>query len=271
VPDFVQVASMTAVESTPNSFYLSGNDIFFHTFDNRAPDAKVLVFTSTDSAINLDNKSSVNVFAENIDFYGGMFAVDLNPGNTGTVWVGKNCSYRYSLDNAFCVTSATALPILNYDSHCSHAGKDGFNYHGTTSTNGCEAIEINCTGFKNGRDADAANGANNGSTAHEGVKVLRLNCAYFENQNRNIHDIGNTKVWMIDCIAAETGFRGTSEGSANFAFGRSAGDLTEAWLDNPRSDGGADTDLITYNGATVHYRNPMGMEVKVGTGLFQRY
>ena len=129
----------------------------------------------------------------------------------------------------------------------------------------CLAIEINCTGRRNGLGTD---GTSNGSSSH-GADVIRMNCAYPDNLDRTVHDITQgapAQTWNMGCAAG-----GSQSGKSNWACGISVGDASIMWLDGCTSYGGP-TDIETLAAAsTVYVANFTGAGSNTGSGTIASY
>lgn len=143
-----------------------------------------------------------------------------------------NCSYKYSGGTSGLNGFNVEGRCFTYSKNCIAASNlaDGFNYHNWSGSPPPVSVEIDCVGRNNGFNTG---GTNNGSTTHDGGTIIRVNGKYFENQNRNIHDVNDAYSWNLGSVVF--GSRGP-DNQVNFAAGTGT-DTTQMWLDQCTSDG----------------------------------
>lgn len=220
-----EVASVAAVNAQPGSYYVNGTTIYVRTHNNRAPDASIYVFVaSRNGKYHVDNGVA---WIEGVDFYAGrhpFHQATVEPGASNTVYF-TNCTFKYSggvntsAKNGFAANGKT----FTYMRGCVAAQNllDGFSYHESIVAGGPPtAVEIDCIGRSNGFDTG---GTNNGSTMHDGGTIIRINGRYLDNQNRDVHDVGNSRSWNLGCTIGG--------GPVAVASGVGVGDTTRLWLD----------------------------------------
>lgn len=257
-------ASLVTCKATPGTYFISGSNVSIHLADNRAPDSDVRVYkqAASGTADNAGVSLTVNnqtVYLQDIYFEGGASPVITAAGvNTHRLTIyARDCTFKYAGGNGLSIASAGLYVMQN----CIAAwnGDDGFNYKGSAFGGvGPLAIEIDCIGRWNGRDAE---GTNNGSTMHSSGSMVRVNGDYHHNQNRNIHDIDNCFSWNMGSIARDS--QGPSN-SVNFAVGVGAADASLMWLDGCVSSG-SDTDLQENGLSTIYTFNLTSEGVTAGT------
>jgi hypothetical protein len=149
------------------------------------------------------------------------------------------CTFGPSTEDGFAVLADAGLVVAE-ESMASSNRLDGFNYHKSGASTLAGAIEIRCVGMRNGTTGGTAN---NGSTIHDGFRIIRVNGQYFENENRNIHDIGAGGMsWNLGCVAGASLLPG-ADSDVGFAVGVGA-DNTMMWLQDCGVVGGS---VRTYN------------------------
>lgn len=205
------VSSLSACQSTPNTTYTNGTDIYANVPIERLQNILVLVYTSGIEIMPSDR--SVSVYIENVSFYGGMW--NIRTGSTSEYsceLICDSCEFAYQVDNArsgVMVRSAKAL-FVNCNAH--HAMQDGFQYTKMTGGNdSCGFAEIGCNGFSNGHIE--SDNTCNGSTSHSGICGIRINGNYYDNHGGNVVDVQNN-TQSINCgcnalnsCASDDGYR----------------------------------------------------------------
>lgn len=257
----VRVASAALCDATPNSVYITDTTISIHTFDSRVPDASISVANPASFAWR--QQVTRSAFAQNCDFWG--YAQPLRIDGPGGTYFFDNCSFRYSggqtngFETASTCTSALTLILNNCDA--SYNSYDGFGYRGAH-----RVAELGCIAEYNGYDG--GNTADNGTTAHESVTTIRVGGVYQYNGDRNVHDIGTTKNWLVNCVAGypQNGSAETyTEG--NFVVGRKLElDATQTWLTECESLPGSVLDLGVYGGSTATLVDCTGMTLRETDG-----
>ena len=185
--------SIATVEANAGSYWINGNLVYVHTFDNRVPDSNIWV---TLTARNAKISGDVHIYCENIDFVGGYAGLEFD--NTGAnqtpEFYAKNCKFRHTAGNGLEITGQSK--VILQDCLAAKNSGDGFNYH---VLNGVvpKVIEINCISRNNGVTGDE----DNGSTVHDGGSVIRLNGQYYLNRGPNVVDSAALESWNLGCIA----------------------------------------------------------------------
>jgi hypothetical protein len=126
----------------------------------------------------------------------------------------KNCAFKYTGSSTSFSYRGGLTGIVNdstemYLEDCLAAWSvtDGFNYHHAdvdANDKGGKIYENRCVGKYNGFNSDYTgfpSGSNNGSTTHEKIIGIRLNGLYFDTGGRPLHDIENSKTWLVNCTA----------------------------------------------------------------------
>jgi hypothetical protein len=264
-----QLGSIAAVDSQAGStFFDSGPAIIYvHTYDSREPDSDIWSLRFANAPL-LDQTTAQNMYFENIDMWGGNTPVRLNHNGSANA-VFQNCSLRYGrTSNGFATlaTSPTGLVTIFNNCDCSYNSLDGWNYNGSQ-----RAIEINCKGVWNGYTQTNTN--DNGSTTHGSVRSVRVNGDYSYNDDRNVHDIGTTRNWLLGCKAgfAQNGLTDQYD-NANFLVGsNTSSSTTLTWFDGCESLGGSASDLGCFDNSIARLRNVVGFNIQFGDGTIENY
>ncbi len=258
----VPVASVDDVEATANSYYVSGLTVYVRTFNNRAPDASLLVFL--DARNGCYQRVDGTCWVKGIDFEGGSrpFQVAATTGTymaTGYLW---DCSFKYSGGSSGKNGLGTDGHITLYVRDCLGAGNvlDDANYHGVPGSLPPITFEFNCIWRSGGHEPG---GTNNGSTMHDGGIIIRVGCLVYLNQNRNIHDVNNAYSWNLGVISRDSR---SGINSVNFAAGTGpTADATMMWLDSCTSSGSVYDYETTPEGRIYVYLPQGGNVAKPGS------
>jgi hypothetical protein len=274
---FAQVSSSANCIATPGSYFIQGgNDIQFHLFDSRVPDANVR-YMRAGSVLYFTSTAVTGIYTQDLIFEGGTLnslgTVDFNSieANNAANFVFNNCEFGYGeyalkiWRGNSAVSNDTRIYLKDCDLY--HAAKDGHNIHNTPPhLNGDVApnvYEENCTLRYNGYTLVSGGGTpnNNGSSMHDGGKIIRLNCEYTYNQNRNIHDVTDStatssQAWILKCVAGYAQNQISADDSIDFNVGQNAGtDVVEWWMDGCSFVGNSLKKLRVNTGSTCKYKN----------------
>lgn len=187
------------------------------------------------------------------DFVGGASPCTVRSSGTSTEAHFQGCTFKHGI-------SGSGLEYLGggtcYVDGCVAAKNlsDGFNYH--SYVNPPRAVEINCTAYKNGLNGGVSN---NATTIHDGGSIIRLNGNYPSSEGRTVHDIGATKIWMLNCAV------GPSDNGAEPEF-KLSDSGTEAWLHGCTITGEA----LIETGATLNHFDTTWTSIS-GAGTIQPY
>lgn len=246
--EFVAVSSISEVEITKGSVYISGNTVYIHPYSIKSvTDKKLLVTVDYEKWLDVDNTGATeakNIYFENITLIGKYDGVHIDKSvdsydfsicfnNCGFIF----CGHEAEENNAVNVSGGD---VLFYKCKVLNSGRDGVNYHDSKAT----GTEIDCIMAGNGKGASA--NTMNGSTCHTGAKCLRINGKYYDNQGANVADVqNNTQSVNIGCIAFQPS---CSDGYSQNFSGQQSG--STMWLYNCIAVG-AIYDLYTASGATM--------------------
>ena len=229
-----KLASIEAVEAAPGSFYYPVSapfNLYVHTHDSRAPDSNIIAFQIKD---NFDIRAAHNVYAENIDFWGGRYPmVFQNVDGDGAHLVFKNCSFCYgSTFEGVRLRDVTRGTFLRCTS--AHNVGDGFAYRQNVFATQTDILEVDCKAYDNVDLAAAANNIN-GSSAHDGVRVIRLGGVYKTNAGGQITDThAGTQTLNLGCSAGES-ITATQNGTDDTGYRVTSG--AALWMENAKASG----------------------------------
>lgn len=167
-----------------------------------------------------------NVYMENLRFgYGAPYSAIFRNDRADCSIVLVNCESGggHSDDGIGFYCNGT---IINWGGKVEGSYIDGFNYHVAPASGltNLHILEVDCQSRWNGKDPG---GTNNGSTIHEQLKILRLNCDHSYNQDRNVHDVGNS--YSLNIALKSRG--GQDYTQPNVMFGRDGqSDTTVGWM-----------------------------------------
>lgn len=258
-----ETTSVASVDANPRTIYREPftTTLFAHFANGREPDVSVLVFQHTGNV--LSQVAGANIFfGQNLDMWGGALPYQANvfiPTNI----VLENCTLRYSASSDGIRTNLSPSSItLAIGGDAAYNFADGYNYNGSHL-----AFEYETKGVYNG----LPNSSDNGSTAHGNVVSIRVKCDYRDNADRNIHDIGETRNWLINCISGD-GRNGSADRYLNAAYtaGReNFSDATYTWMENCISEAEVGGDVGCYGGSVVQTVDCTGLEKTNITGTGQ--
>lgn len=208
------VGSAELVDSTPNSYYLSGNTLYVHMFDNMQPTINTLCFTLALGYPAIQFTPS----ASNSKFY--VKNVSILSGDTGGIVCNASgytgCSIlleNVKIYDTFARTYAyDAFSNIGFTSICDNVTilnteKDGFNYH-NSSTVPAYGLEINCSCNNCGATQMAEPRlSNNATTAHDDCKVISVNGNYTLCNGGEVVDVNNAIRACYNCLIADS-YRG---------------------------------------------------------------
>ncbi|MER8765813.1 hypothetical protein [Mesorhizobium sp. M0968] len=213
-------ASQAACEATPGSYFIAGTSIYVNAADGRSlvGDTDLRIYKKHASTTANDTNGNYQVlggtiYLQGIHFEGGLspfFNRLSDPAFKQNVYP-RDCTFKYGGTDNFDINGDTLCILQNCISAWS--AQDGNNYHAIFGSAAPQVIEVGCVGRWNGTDTA---GTNNGSTMHEGGWIIRVNGLYHHNQNRNVHDIGNSFSWNMGCTARDST---SGVNSVNFASG----------------------------------------------------
>lgn len=244
--------SINEVESTPNSWYTDGTNIYVHTKDNTIPDNNIRVMFNTINTVTTSN----DLYLENIQIHGGISPLK---GISGGNIYAKNCKFKYSTSSNG-ITINSSLAIID-SCEASNNFLDGFNY------NSGKVIEVNSLARNNGNTLQGD--TQNGPTQHNGGKIIRINCEYKNNKGSNVGDNhANTQSWNLGCVSYGSVAGLEEKYNSNFTAHTNA----EMWNDGCTSFDSINANTIQ-DGAKMHLKDCafIGTTKIEGTGEVDYY
>ncbi len=245
--------SIDAVEANAGSIYISGSNIYVHTFDNRVPDADIRISNSGSDNIRTVT-AGVTLYLENLVITGAKYPVIARTATTPIRVYMKDCVVGYGTYGDNIEILGADLFALRVTSKLAYG--DGFNY-GAYSGRSATGVEVSSIGRHNGTPTAISN---NGSTGHDSSVITRINGEYYGNQGRNVAEITATKSWNIGSYSHDSGTSDLTY-NENWAVGDAN---TNMWLHGCRSDG-SETDIHSYSDAVVYIRKWKGGYTYIGT------
>jgi hypothetical protein len=250
-------ASAADVDANPGSWYTDATLVYVRLSDDGvATGTRVRVYTGIS---NGRISAGAHVYAENIDFEGGLSGAALVGGTApgqDTRGYFKNCTFKYTrLYNGLTV-GATSLVICQ---GCVSArnGKDGFNYHVSLGAAG-NAIEIDCVSRDNYTVTENTNQA---SSAHDGAKIVRINGEYYGPGGQTIADVLGAYSWNLGCHTYNA-----MAGQPNWV----ADSATKMWCERCTSSG-ASVDWSALATTYIYKRLCVGAASDSGPGVVAGY
>lgn len=248
VPTYL-VADLATCDATAGSHFISGNDLNFHLFDSRVPDADCK-YNRNAATAGLRINDGDNIYVENIVFAGANRPIN----SQGTITTAtnvffNNCQTRYSCGNRGTYIKGNITSYL-YEHQSHYNFEDNIDYDG-----GATGIEYNVlstfAGFQNG----SANNFN-ASTCHNGATALRINTRGENYKGPGIIETNtNTQSLNLGCTA-DTSLHTTEDDTANAGF--VSQNAAEMWvyycttIDNTYDLVEVDTAVLTDLGGGVY-------------------
>lgn len=245
VIELALVASASACNSTPGSWYITGSTVYVHRTDEAA-----VTNENTWAEISVTDirtgATASDIYVEGIQFWGGAIEVNGNPTNTACF---VDCDFKWQ---GGATSIVDAMPLLDYNVgvfvRCvaAHAYKDGFNAH-KVGANIPAMLTLDCVGYANG---DSTQTSCNGWTTHDGVMAIDVNGEYFCNRGANVIPVSDgTQSWLVGTRSyrslGDSGFA-----PVNYYF-LNAGN---AWMDRTCGEN-SHYDILAGTSATVYVRN----------------
>jgi hypothetical protein len=180
----ILASSIATVEATAGSYWIDGNIVYVHTWDNRAPDANVEVHLAVNGPTM--NSATAHYYFQGIEFR--------SAGNSSLIITTAarvtcvDCRFTMSRGNGLSVNGTAEVFVKNCLAYWNVA--DGFNYH--TSA---KVLEDGCTSARNGKgDSD------NATTIHDANNcIIRVNGDYSYGTGPVLADISAGVTWCLGC------------------------------------------------------------------------
>lgn len=187
----------------------------------------VVMYAAANLVVDFDGAGATHdVYMENLRFgYGAPYSALFRNDRADCAIVLVNCESGggHSDDGVGFYCNGV---IINANGRVEGSYIDGFNYH-VSDTSGLDNLHIfenECYSRWNGKDPG---GTNNGSTIHEELRIVRLNCEHSYNQDRNVHDVGDS--YSLNIGLKSRG--GQAYDQPSVMFGRDGeADVTKGWM-----------------------------------------
>ncbi|ROR25166.1 hypothetical protein EC845_1206 [Comamonas sp. BIGb0124] len=192
------VAALDDVETVAGSYFKATNTLYVSTADGRVPDEDIVVY---DDIINGYYSASAGVlWTDGVVFEGGARPLYLH--NTvetdlQVAYLGNGALlYGGGSADGNAITGRGHIRAYCYRMKLAESLADNLNWHALngTSTASITAIEIECESYYAGHNTL---GNNNASTSHEAGTVISIMPIYLHGQNRVVHDIDNSRRWIL--------------------------------------------------------------------------
>lgn len=234
---YTSVASIAACQALPGSYYLTGSNLYVHTYNNTAPGSNIKSLrVETNWAVTTTN---ITVYLDGIEMWGDepfRYIVTTSP--TSSIAAARNCGFRYgglNSSNAFRVNGINYSYAISCECSDYLGDGDGFNYHAdagsTVKTNG---LEVNCTAKRIGLTTSSTN---NGSTAHDSCNVIRLNGNYSYTRGPVIADVLSAYSLNLGVTAGNSQAVLSNAQKSCFQIGESGSTGATMWLKNCTTNG----------------------------------
>lgn len=242
------VDSLDVCESTPFSFFKSGNDVYLNNASNII-DSNIKISREQSVFNNTINSNVSFVYCENLNIYGqdkeAAFRFKcIGTQYNATVIANNIKSYGNKLGDGISFNNLKNVFVLN--SGAFECRRDALNYHTSTNTfEKMKAIEIDCWSLDTGKDFPTE-GSSNGSTAHDGMSIIRIGGNFDTSNGSTIVDVNegieslnlgvtaanptrtntacfhvqNGNMWTYDCVALSNiqSFRQDGDSGNLFTF-----------------------------------------------------
>lgn len=240
-------ANLAAVQASGGWFHSAGT-LYVKTADARSPDRWIVAAKTGLSGMNVNN-ASCSAFQRGLDWIG--FVTGFSGFAANRIGA-EDCRFRGNQTQGTSCTTITDAYFFRCTADASYNG-DGFVYNATGN-----ALEVDCVGNSNGRNAS---NINNGSTAH-GATVIRCGGRYQNNEGPNVADVVSSKsVTLGAVIGASRAAAGTQR--TNVASDGATGKM---YLADCYLDGAGTQDIYTLNAGAVIYLRATGHNGAAGVG-----
>lgn len=191
-----RVSSITEVQNTVNSWYTDGTLVYIRTFNNRQPDASIVLIFETQNTY-IAGQNVPYVYMENIESYADNTAQSLIIRNNTTTQFNtkvylKSCGgVGNSRGNGLAIDNIKEAILESC--YGANVLRDALNYHTSLLPNSyipMKVLEIDCYGYNMGVDSTTET-SSNGSTTHEGITIVRLNTRVFKGRGSVVADVNS--------------------------------------------------------------------------------
>lgn len=236
--------SIAGVDSTPNSFYLSGSTIYIRLNDDRTPDSSVEYYDAL--ALRTDDENCTQYF-ENIEINGAFQARAGVAGGLKCLML--NCDFKKVSNPQFWGCE----PSIIWDCTSNIFGDDCINIDDSNGVQG-NHIEIDCSLTSNALGSTSSQS----STAHNTSLACRIGGQYFNVAGQCIADVNSSQSWNMGMSLSDSAL-----GVGFYIEG-------ETWVEG--TDFGTNAKGITVTvGSTFHYKNNSLDVIVSGGGSYVAY
>ena len=212
ISELTKLTSSSDVDTTPNSYYVSGSTVYVHMYDNKKPSIETLGVELSVSYSRCEINAAANnmkIYMNNINFIGcHIGGIVAKAGEyTGCKILLDNVNIYLNDASGYNYDSFTNQGFMSICDHvkCYASLKDSFNYHQTSDLVQAYGLEINCVSNDCGRGRTAsAQLSNNATTAHNECKVIRVNGNYTLCNGGTAVDINNAVGAFYNCIIGDS-------------------------------------------------------------------
>ena len=210
--NLTKVASIADCETTPDSYYISGNVAYIHLSDASHLSNIVGIFTGYKVRFSCYTGQNDYVFLRNLNIIGNFFDNARSSSDNYTMeFFVENCIIQHSF-------SGDKLPFNSFDVvYCwdtiaGYSKADVFNVHFTYNANiaNVVAVFMNCWAKKGGiyglYGVAGEPFNNNLYTTHEGGNVMYLGCRGEDSEGPMVVDANSCRSVAIDCEVVDTFF-----------------------------------------------------------------
>ena len=206
--NLVRVYSKADCASTDNTYFIDGNDVYVNQCGKVVSDETIVLglgLNSNGAFRCTDFTENTLIYLENINILQSNNAAVHCNNNTNydvTLYI-KNCKFYNNLAAQYTLDSISnkGCYMICENVVCNNTGKDGFNYHSSSTDKEAIAIEINCTSINCGYgQTESAKLSNNSTTAHNASQVVRVGGVYGYSNGGNVVDIDTVKSVCYGCI-----------------------------------------------------------------------
>ena len=264
--EYKKVDTLAECENTPGTFWTDGNansatHVYVRTFDDRAPDERLLVSlgSNIEPTYDFELTEDVQFIMKNINMIHHKddvvsFKISATGQTKGHVIL-HNSKIIESGHNGF-MTNGIKYTWL-FDAIATKTKRDGLNYHNGASGNHF-ILEFNCASFDCG--INDTNQNNNATTAHEEAYILRINTKGWNTRGPVCIDVNGCYSILYDCSMFDSVRSEHANSKVAYHFADDAGLTNGKAIMINCEGGGENTDLLSTSGGfeKVQVRNLKG-------------
>jgi len=239
------------------AFDTANNLTYLRLWDNRSPnsDANLSITRTSIQGLHFNYSGAArSVYITGLGHYGGSGGLRIATNGVKPTIIFDRSRFCGGLGaGALSIAGSSDTvdggDILSHECSAHGAISDGFNYQSQF-----RIIELDCWGTWNGWNTALSN---NGSTVHWGCKIVRKGGVYIWNQDRSVHDVGDTFIWMMGAQSGSRRPAGDGTGlSIAFACGHQTEvGVTQTWIDGVTVFNTPEFNTACYTDDTLRYAN----------------